>query len=188
VNNWQLFTNIFWIILTVPQNLFGFDLGEAAKTIGRIGSEVVSALSDAFTTLQWNNVIDELLKLITTTLTKMAEIALQDNPGVGAEIQTILKRIIAKAEKVVDDYKASADQRRRKRSSATARNTVNELGSLLVCAKQAIAGLTPQLSQRAQKEINEVHEKAVKECKADTCSSAAAGINAVKCAASQYVD
>jgi len=120
--------------------------------------------------LEWSTKIKDLVDLTQTALTEMGQIAVDDNPEVGAKIVVKLNEQIAKAVKIFADFSAKS-LRVRRDAKENGDAAFNDVGGVLVESNDKTQPEKGELSPEAQEKMDSRHDKAVDDCKADVCKS-----------------
>jgi len=126
-------------------------------------------------TLEYGPKIRDLVEVVGVTLVEMGNLAVADDPDIGARIVNILQAEIAKANKVLADWTAKTagvgtpGSRGKREVDDSGKVAYNEVGDILVDSNDKIATDKGQLSPQAQDKIDAAHLKGVSKCNADPC-------------------
>lgn len=163
------------IYLPVPQ--FGIpSLPKAAPVPISTPQAPIPNVADG---LEYTQKIEDLVSLVRVALTDMGEIAVADNPEAGSKIVAKLQAQIARAAQVLADFTTKSARVRRDVKS-NGESSYNQVGEILVESNDKTQPEKSELSPEAQEKMDDRHDKAVNDCKADVCKSHTAKRNKIK--------
>jgi hypothetical protein len=131
--------------------------------------------------LEYTKKISDTSCTVASTLTDIGEIALEDNPRLGAMIIAKLQDQVSEGSRIFGEFTASTGQRggsgasgkRVKRQASEAGNAaLNKVGDVLTGATGKIDGEMKKLSAKAQKKISKKNKDGLDKCRADSCKAA----------------
>ncbi len=152
------------LFFLVPQ--FGLPTLPKAKSPIPVPTSIPN-VNDA---LEYSTKVNDLVTLLRIALTDMGTIAVDDNPTVGAKIVAKLNQQIVKATQIASEFAAKSVRVKRdvKQDGDTAYNGV---GEILVESNDKTQPEKGQLSPAAQEKMDNRHDTAVQDCKADVCKN-----------------
>jgi len=126
--------------------------------------------------LDFTKKIGDTVGQVGTTLTEIGQIALDDNPEIGAKIMQKLQDQVALGSMAMAEFAADSMTGRGKRSKRApamdGAGALSKVGDSLVKVMGMIDGDMKKLSQRAQDKISKKNKDALDKCRADSCKAA----------------